>query len=87
MNSQRMTGMSSRLVPAIAALLLFAGGTGTGRAETAGCNGDNGGITLSPGFCATVFADRLGHVRHIVVAPNGVDHLPTANGQPSTEMN
>jgi glucose/arabinose dehydrogenase/cytochrome c5 len=37
-----------------------------------GCPGDNGGITLSPGFCATVFADNLGHVRHLVVAPNGV---------------
>jgi glucose/arabinose dehydrogenase/mono/diheme cytochrome c family protein len=81
MNSQSMTGMSSRLVPAIAALLLFAGGTGTGRAETAGCNGDNGGITLSPGFCATVFADRLGHVRHIVVAPNGVLYANTWSGR------
>ena len=30
-------------------------------AENAGnaCGGDNGGITLSPGFCATVFADNL----------------------------
>ena len=25
------------------------------------CVGDNGGITLSAGFCATVFADKLGH--------------------------
>src|SRR5689334_5242980 len=81
MNCQSMTGMSSRLVPALAALLLFAGGTGTGRAETAGCNGDNGGITLSPGFCATVFADRLGHVRHIVVAPNGVLYANTWSGR------
>ena len=37
-----------------------------------GCAGDNGGLTLSPGFCATVFADNLGHVRHLIVAPNGV---------------
>ena len=36
------------------------------------CAGDNGGITLSPGFCATVFADNVGHARHMVVAPNGV---------------
>ena len=26
------------------------------------CAGDNGGITLPPGFCATVFADGLGHI-------------------------
>src|SRR6516162_11466686 len=36
------------------------------------CPGDNGGITLSPGFCATVFADNLGHPRHMVVSQGGV---------------
>jgi hypothetical protein len=25
------------------------------------CVGDNGGITLPPAFCATVFADNIGH--------------------------
>ncbi|HMA51924.1 MAG TPA: hypothetical protein VKP60_19330, partial [Magnetospirillaceae bacterium] len=28
------------------------------------CPAGDTGITLSPGFCATVFADNLGHVRH-----------------------
>jgi len=41
------------------------------------CAGDNGGITLSPGFCATVFADKLGHARHLVVAANGVVYMTT----------
>ena len=41
------------------------------------CSGDNGGITLSPGFCATVFADNLGHARHMAVAPNGVVYVNT----------
>jgi hypothetical protein len=31
------------------------------------CSGDNGGITLSPGFCATVFADNLGHARQMAL--------------------
>lgn len=31
----------------------------------------NGGITLSAGFVATVFADSLGHTRHIAVNDNG----------------
>ncbi|HEV7587796.1 MAG TPA: PQQ-dependent sugar dehydrogenase [Longimicrobium sp.] len=36
------------------------------------CDADNGGITLPPGFCATVFADvRDGGPRHVAVAPNG----------------
>ena len=36
-----------------------------------GCPGDNGGITLPDGFCATVFADSVGGARHITVAANG----------------
>ena len=35
------------------------------------CDAGNGGITLPPGFCATVFADGIGSPRHIVVTPNG----------------
>src|SRR6516164_2422020 len=45
------------------------------------CSGDNGGITLSPGFCATVFADNLGHARHLAVAPNGVVYVNTWSGR------
>ena len=48
--------------------------------ETGTCKGDAGGITLSPGFCANVFADKLGHVRHLVVAPNGVVYANTWSG-------
>jgi len=56
----------------------------TDQASTAGsgaCLGDNGGITLSPGFCATVFADKLGHARHLAVAPNGVVYVNTWSGR------
>ncbi len=51
-----------------------AGAAGLGIVGSTGgmCPGDNGGISLPPGFCATVFADDLGHVRHIAVGPNGV---------------
>jgi glucose/arabinose dehydrogenase len=48
---------------------------------SSGCAGDNGGITLSPGFCATVFADNLGNVRHITVASNGVVYANTWSGR------
>ena len=47
------------------------------------CPGDNGGITLSPGFCATVFADNVGHARHMVVAPNGVVYVCLLYTSPS----
>ncbi|MEA2779695.1 MAG: hypothetical protein QOK29_1239 [Rhodospirillaceae bacterium] len=45
------------------------------------CASDNGGITLSPGFCASVFADNIGHARHIAVAPNGVVYVNTWSGR------
>jgi len=45
------------------------------------CPGDNGGLTLPPGFCATIFADNLGHARHLVVAPNGVVYVNTWSGR------
>jgi glucose/arabinose dehydrogenase len=37
----------------------------------AGCTPTNGGIALPDGFCATVFADHAGKVRHIAVTPSG----------------
>jgi glucose/arabinose dehydrogenase len=49
--------------------------------RTESCVGDDGGITLPPGFCATVFADNIGHVRQLVVAPNGVVYVNTWSGR------
>ncbi|HWM66131.1 MAG TPA: c-type cytochrome [Steroidobacteraceae bacterium] len=44
------------------------------------CGGDSGGIVLSQGFCATVFADKIGHARHLVVSANGVVYVNTWSG-------
>ena len=41
---------------------------------------ENTGIVLSPGFCASVFADKLGHARHLAVAPDGVVYVNTWSG-------
>jgi glucose/arabinose dehydrogenase/cytochrome c5 len=38
------------------------------------------GITLPPGFCATIFADNLGNTRHIAVAADGTVYANTWNG-------
>ena len=35
------------------------------------CAPDNAGITLPPGFCASIFADSLRRARYLTVAPNG----------------
>jgi glucose/arabinose dehydrogenase/mono/diheme cytochrome c family protein len=42
---------------------------------------DDSGLKLPPGFCATVFADGVGHARHMVVAPNGVVYVNTWSGR------
>jgi hypothetical protein len=56
-------------------------GTAPPPVKTAACPGDNGGLSLSPGFCATVFADNLGHVRHLVAAPDGTVYANTWSGR------
>lgn len=50
-------------------------------AAAAACPTDNGGITLPSGFCATVFADSIGHARHIAVAQNGDVYINTWSGR------
>jgi hypothetical protein len=37
-------------------------------------------LKLPAGFCATVFADNIGHARHIVVVPNGILYANTWSG-------
>ncbi|HYK34482.1 PQQ-dependent sugar dehydrogenase [Alloacidobacterium sp.] len=44
------------------------------------CPNDYTGLKLPPGFCATIFADGIGHARHMVVAPNGVVYVNTWSG-------
>ena len=45
------------------------------------CPSNDTGLTLPPGFCATIFADGVGHARHLVVAPNGVVYVNTWSGR------
>jgi glucose/arabinose dehydrogenase/cytochrome c5 len=45
------------------------------------CPNDDSGLTLPAGFCATVFADGIGHARHMVVAPSGVLYVNTWSGR------
>ena len=45
------------------------------------CPNDDSGLTLPSGFCATVFADNIGHARHMVAAPSGVLYVNTWSGR------
>jgi glucose/arabinose dehydrogenase/mono/diheme cytochrome c family protein len=45
------------------------------------CPHDDSGLKLPAGFCATIFADGVGHARHLVVAPDGVVYVNTWSGR------
>ncbi len=78
----------ARNLPAAAATLLItalhpAGASAQdsgAAAKAANCSGEATGIVLPRGFCATVFADNIGHARQLVVAPNGVVYVNTWSG-------
>jgi glucose/arabinose dehydrogenase/mono/diheme cytochrome c family protein len=48
---------------------------------TTACPQNEAGLKLPPGFCATVFADGIGHARQLVIAPNGVVYVNTWSGR------
>jgi glucose/arabinose dehydrogenase/cytochrome c5 len=50
-------------------------------AKSQTCPNDDSGLKLPAGFCATVFADGIGHARHMAVAPNGVLYVNTWSGR------
>ena len=73
---------------ALGAAVLFsvpgsmAGYSGRSTVQAAGsCPSDDSGLKLPPGFCATIFADGIGHSRHLVVAPSGVVYVNTWSGE------
>jgi glucose/arabinose dehydrogenase len=78
------------LLALVALIVLFTGGSlapAQGRPRpSAGdnkraCPNNDSGLKLPAGFCATVFADGVGHARHMVVAPSGVLYVNTWSGR------
>ena len=68
---------------ALAVVMIEAGhGNPASYAGTAAseCTGDDSGLTLPAGFCATIFADGIGHARHLAVGANGVVYVNTWSG-------
>jgi glucose/arabinose dehydrogenase/mono/diheme cytochrome c family protein len=62
------------------ALVVPAGGRAADAASS-NCAGDDSGLTLPAGFCATIFADGIGHARHLVVSDSGVVYVNTWSGR------
>src|SRR3984957_6321175 len=53
----------------------------TAKSPTASCPGGDSGLVLPAGFCATIFADGIGHARQLVVASNGAVYVNTWSGR------
>jgi glucose/arabinose dehydrogenase len=51
-----------------------------GPSPSASCDAGNGGVTLPSGFCATVFADRVGAARHAAVSASGDLYVMLSGG-------
>jgi glucose/arabinose dehydrogenase/mono/diheme cytochrome c family protein len=49
--------------------------------KSTACPNDDTALKLPPGFCATVFADGIGHARHLVVSPSGLVYVNTWSGR------
>ena len=73
------TGLGSALLLAIGAGMGVQAQPKAPMARSACPVGDTG-ITLPPGFCATVFADNVGNVRHLAVAADGTVYGNLWNG-------
>jgi glucose/arabinose dehydrogenase/mono/diheme cytochrome c family protein len=85
----RMFRIGKTLSPCILAVAMLCVVQSPGRAQSgskadagkkATCAGDDAGLNLPEGFCASVFAEGIGHARHLVVAPNGVVYINTWSG-------
>ncbi len=74
----------------LSALLFLGSGTTGAQAPASGtapegsasvCPNNDTGLQLPSGFCATLFAEGIGHARHLVVASNGVVYVNTWSGR------
>jgi hypothetical protein len=77
----RLVGAASLLAAALflsAPTRLIESAHAAGSAQA--CTSDFGGITLPKGFCATVFADNIGHARQMAVAADGTLYVNTWSG-------
>jgi glucose/arabinose dehydrogenase/cytochrome c5 len=57
------------------------GGSAHAQGLAKACGGDSGGLSLPPGFCATIFAEHIGHARQMAVGSDGTLYVNTWSGR------
>jgi glucose/arabinose dehydrogenase/cytochrome c5 len=75
----RWSGGRGFLVTAVMMLMSWSA-TAPAQAAATDCKGNAVGITLPNGFCATIFADGIGHARQMAFAPDGTLYVNTWSG-------
>jgi glucose/arabinose dehydrogenase/mono/diheme cytochrome c family protein len=65
----------------MAVFAALSAGSSQAQPTAAACPQNDSGLKLPTGFCATIFADGVGHARHLVVAPDGVVYVNTWSGR------
>ncbi len=68
------------ILPRIAATVLAAGLFLSGAMASAASDGESAGLSLPPGFAASIVADKIGHARHMAVAADGTVYVNTWSG-------
>lgn len=69
------------LYAAVSALPVQRRITALAAASSTACPSDDSGLKLPSGFCATIFADGIGHARHMAMSPGGVLYVNTWSGE------
>jgi hypothetical protein len=84
----QLSSLFRNLLPAIAAVGILCVGSSLisdqsragAQTKAQACPSSESGLKLPAGFCATIFADHIGHARHLVVSPSGVVYVNTWSG-------
>ena len=76
----RTAGNFSRVF-AIIGLLACLDAAAATPGHRAACPDDDSGLALPAGFCASIFADDIGHARHLAVSAAGVVYVNTWSGE------
>src|SRR6516165_693930 len=67
----RPWGWKVAVVADLGSLALYLASSVPVLSEEKKCSETDAGLSLPNGFCATIFADNVGHARQLVVAPDG----------------
>ncbi len=79
-STHRGSGRRRLFAVAAGTLMLSCAAVIPAKAADPNCKDDATGITLPDGFCATIFADNIGHARQMAVAPDGTLYVNTWSG-------